>query len=238
MVTLKLAITEQQMLALIASGVITSPVDGVVEMRHWTRLTPETLQQLQVCQDCHTGVITGEVITEAITAGNSNADTQLPLITENRDISLSSLVSVLPKKRARRNAAELTAEMERFEQFWAAYPRRVGKDVARRWWKAKQPDQTLLEAMLAALEWQRHSDQWAEGRGQFIPHPATWLRQGRWQDEPVARKPRQGSYIGAGATNGDAPYTTHCPHTPSCSDGRWRCIQRQQMEWMKAQGAA
>ena len=35
--------------------------------------------------------------------------------------------------------------------------------------------------MLEALEKQKLSDQWQEK--QFIPHPTTWLSQGRWEDE-------------------------------------------------------
>jgi len=30
--------------------------------------------------------------------------------------------------------------------------------------------------------------QWTKDGGQFIPHPATWLRQERWTDEPVQRE--------------------------------------------------
>ena len=43
-----------------------------------------------------------------------------------------------------------------------------------------------LAAMLAAIEQQRASPQWAKDGGQYIPNPATWLRQGRWEDEPLS----------------------------------------------------
>ncbi len=26
---------------------------------------------------------------------------------------------------------------------------------------------------------------------QFVPHPSTWLNQGRWQDDPMASAPRK-----------------------------------------------
>src|ERR1700690_3783164 len=70
-----------------------------------------------------------------------------------------------------------------FSQFWAAYPRKVGKDAAFAKWKARRPDPPLLELMLAAITAQRQTDAWTKDGGQFIPHPATWLSQGRWQDE-------------------------------------------------------
>lgn len=40
--------------------------------------------------------------------------------------------------------------------------------------------------MLAALAQQKKSPQWVKDGGEFIPHPATWLNQGRWQDEVAA----------------------------------------------------
>lgn len=82
-----------------------------------------------------------------------------------------------------------------FEKFWSAYPRKVGKDDARRWWLKRKPDDDLLADMLAAIEDQRASPQWQRDGGQFIPHPATWLNQGRWQDE-----------IGLAVVNGDKPW--------------------------------
>lgn len=72
----------------------------------------------------------------------------------------------------------------RFDQFWSAYPRRVGKGKAREQF-ARAMTKTTLDAVLSALEWQRRSSQWLKDGGQFIPHPATWLHQERWDDQPV-----------------------------------------------------
>jgi hypothetical protein len=67
-----------------------------------------------------------------------------------------------------------------FETFWKAYPRKVGKDAARRAFaKVKVPVETLV----AAVEAQKSSPQWTKDNGQFIPNPATWLNQGRREDE-------------------------------------------------------
>jgi len=70
-----------------------------------------------------------------------------------------------------------------FDHFWSAYPRKVGKQKCLRWWKSHKPDATLLQKMLAALEQQTRSRQWQDP--QYIPHPYTWLNQGRWEDEPI-----------------------------------------------------
>jgi hypothetical protein len=46
------------------------------------------------------------------------------------------------------------------------------------------PPDALVEHILLAIERQKTWDQWTKDSGQFIPHPATWLSQGRWDDEP------------------------------------------------------
>ncbi len=70
-----------------------------------------------------------------------------------------------------------------FEAFWAAYPRKVGKGAALKAWRRISAPASALPAMLTALEWQRESEQWQRDGGQYIPHPATWLNQSRWEDE-------------------------------------------------------
>lgn len=70
-----------------------------------------------------------------------------------------------------------------FERFWSAYPKKVGKDAAAKAFAKRKPDDALLATMLTAIERQRASPAWTKDDGQFIPNPATWLNQGRWQDE-------------------------------------------------------
>lgn len=79
--------------------------------------------------------------------------------------------------------ADKEAIADRFNRFWAAYPRHVGKQVAMKAFEKIHPDEETLTAMLTAIEWQRNTRQWRENGGQFIPHPSTWLNQRRWEDE-------------------------------------------------------
>lgn len=70
-----------------------------------------------------------------------------------------------------------------FEKFWNKYPKKVAKGAVRKSWsKLKAPVATLVE-ILKALEWQIKSEQWTEENGRFIPNPATYLNQRRWEDE-------------------------------------------------------
>lgn len=71
-----------------------------------------------------------------------------------------------------------------FDRFWYAYPRRTAKKEARKAWAQIQPDAAMVEKILTALEWQSRQPQWTKDGGSFIPHPASWLRAERWDDEP------------------------------------------------------
>ena len=74
-------------------------------------------------------------------------------------------------------------EDELFDQFWQAYPKRVAKKPARRAWDKLHVDNDLLAKILAALAWQKRTDDWQRDGGRYIPNPATWLNGGRWEDE-------------------------------------------------------
>lgn len=75
-----------------------------------------------------------------------------------------------------------------FEQFWKIYPRKAGKGKARDSFRKLSPDSDLLAKILAAVQQQSKSEQWQKDDGQFIPMPATWLNQERWDDELPERK--------------------------------------------------
>lgn len=79
--------------------------------------------------------------------------------------------------------SNLTAD---FERFWNSYPRKVGKQAARR---AFEQAGIPVDRLLAALERQRGAPQWQRDNGRYIPNPATWLNEGRWEDETAAPPP-------------------------------------------------
>lgn len=70
-----------------------------------------------------------------------------------------------------------------FDRFWKAYPRHEGKEPARRAWRRLKPNIQLCRIMSAALERQKTSESWQRDGGRYIPMPATWLNQRRWEDE-------------------------------------------------------
>lgn len=88
------------------------------------------------------------------------------------------------ERESERKPDVISADQARFDTFWASYPRKVGKDAARKAWQKRRPSEELLQAMLAAVDWQKRTDAWLKSGGQYVPHPSTWLNEGRWQDEP------------------------------------------------------
>lgn len=72
---------------------------------------------------------------------------------------------------------------ERFKVFWKAYPRKSGKGSAEKAWAKIAPSQKLFDEIMAALDVAKRCEQWLKDNGQFIPYPATWLNQKRWEDD-------------------------------------------------------
>ena len=69
-----------------------------------------------------------------------------------------------------------------FTEFWGHYPRKVGKQAARKAWaqaiKREHPEAILAATRAMAADPNLPTDK------TFIPHPATWLNRDGWEDEP------------------------------------------------------
>jgi hypothetical protein len=88
---------------------------------------------------------------------------------------------------------QATASGEHFERFWVMYPRKVGKKKCRAIWTNLKPTTALAEQIIDAVRAYKRTEQWQRDGGQFIPHPSTFLNQGRWEDEiPANPEPKRG----------------------------------------------
>lgn len=72
-------------------------------------------------------------------------------------------------------------DIQDFEVWWAAAPKKVGKLKARKAYAAARKLATA-ETLLAAITAFAASP---KARGEFCPHPTTWLNEGRWEDDPA-----------------------------------------------------
>lgn len=86
------------------------------------------------------------------------------------------------KVKERTPSIPLTGDRGRaFSLFWEAYPKKVGKTQARKAFEKLKPD--IWPKLVPAVELQKRTRQWTEDDGRFIPHPATWLNRGQWEDD-------------------------------------------------------
>lgn len=67
---------------------------------------------------------------------------------------------------------------QNFEEFWKLYPRKIGKGKARDKYKSLVSKHELI---ITALN--KQIPCWKDIEVKYIPHPATWLNQERWEDE-------------------------------------------------------
>jgi len=71
-------------------------------------------------------------------------------------------------------------QADRFDLFWSAYPRKVKKAEARKVWKSRKLDR-LADQIVTDIQTRQQMDrQWLEG---YVPHPTTYLRGARWEDD-------------------------------------------------------
>lgn len=117
-----------------------------------------------------------------VTSGNGSVTPSVSVsesVSDTGDVRTGQPVALAVRKTDRQEAAG------GFETFWQVYPRRTGKQAALAVWRRLRPDASLQARILQAVRDQSGSEQWLKDGGQFIPHPRTWLAQGRWDDEPV-----------------------------------------------------
>lgn len=93
---------------------------------------------------------------------------------------------VEPKK-----TRKMTSDLHRFDEWYKAYPRKSNRGQAEKAWLKLQPDDTLIDTMLRAVEIQKKSADWTKDGGTFIPHPGTWLNNKRWLDEVAGYIPTE-----------------------------------------------
>lgn len=101
-----------------------------------------------------------------------------------------------PKRGAVKSLTE--EQLDRFETWWQVYPRKVAKGAARTAYaKAEMMcDPGMLLARAGEVE----------DRGEYTPHPATWLNKERWLDEvPMSMKERVMRAAGLDPATGRSP---------------------------------
>lgn len=160
---------------LVSDGVITVENVG----NRWTRITLVNWDTYQPTKE----ELGQQVGNQRATDGH-----QMGTIKEVKNINLTPDTSL--RSVSSPSASRFTQE---FLAFWAEYPKKTGKDAAYRAWQSKKRERRLpdMDELIRALHRAKDSAQWQEDGGKFIPNPATWLNQGRWEDEQMEEAPRR-----------------------------------------------
>jgi hypothetical protein len=87
------------------------------------------------------------------------------------------------RQKRREEKRSKTYTLISFARFWDSYPKKVAKGKAEKAWSTLDPSEQLTATILDAVERAKNSVNWRKDGGQYIPHPATWLHQRRWEDE-------------------------------------------------------
>lgn len=101
-----------------------------------------------------------------------------------------------------------------FFRWWAVWPRRVARIAALKAYtkarKTASAEQLLAGANTVLAAWNAEPD-----RRQFVPHPASWLNDGRWLDEVVPSE----------AVKPTGPVWTADPACEHCAGDGWRPVE-------------
>lgn len=111
--------------------------------------------------------------------------------------------------RKQRSKTTPTWKPERFEGFWAYYPRGENRMGAVRAWDKLKPDDALIETIGRALQVLKASPAWQDGVG--IPYASTFLNGRRWEDA-TAKRPAQSA---------KAQPVRRIEQPPDSQDGGW-----------------
>lgn len=85
---------------------------------------------------------------------------------------------------------EIRIEESMFDRVWSVYPKKIGKKEAQRAFDKLKADSELTERIVSAIALAKTTSQWKDNEGRYVPHCATYLNQGRFEDElpPPDRK--------------------------------------------------
>lgn len=101
--------------------------------------------------------------------------------TSNNTTSINNIPPIVPQGEEEVEILINTDVM--FKIFWEEYPKKKSKGEALKSFKKIKPNEELFQIIISQLKLFKKTKEWKKDKGQFIPHPATWLNQKRWEDE-------------------------------------------------------
>lgn len=166
---------------LIAKRFVLPFENGVIVIKHWKmnnyirkdfyQETPY-LEQKRLLYEKENGAYTLDIFKGSpLCQQNVNiASTQDRLGKDN--INTRSNIQYLPLN---------TKKTIEFELFWSLYPNKKKKKESEKVWKSLSFE--IMEKIISDLPLRKNGDDWIKDNGKYIPHPTTYLRGERWNDE-------------------------------------------------------
>ena len=159
---------------------------------------PHPKEAASVIPDSSLATVVPEEVTEI-----TRQATEIP---EPAGLIPSSLIpSSLPPIKA------FAQQAERFDEFWAEYPRKKGKAEAEKKWKREKYN-AIADQIIADVKQRKTMDwDWIRDGGQYIPYGSTYVNNKGWLDEmkqgPPPAEPKKSAGMQAieklqGITNG------------------------------------
>lgn len=173
-------------LVLVSRGEVARSEDSLAQRWHWSRnkvrrfiaeLSEKTIQQIEQQKSpilSKIRIINYDLYQSNEPSGTTDDTTERQQKDTNKNDN---------KKKNDKNEENNTLSVE-FDRFWEVYPKKVGKAHAFTAWK-KAKGKPSIDKIIQAVSIQAESTQWQKNGGQYIPNPATWLNQGRWDDKPT-----------------------------------------------------
>jgi len=94
------------------------------------------------------------------------------------------------------NNISISATPDGFAEFYSAYPKKVGRPAAEKAFRQAKINGHLPD-VLDDIERRLSTGEWSIDKRQFIPNPATYLNQRRWEDEPSGESKVVSMFAGA-----------------------------------------
>lgn len=81
-----------------------------------------------------------------------------------------------------------------FDSFWSIYPKKAAKPAALKAFKSAKINGHLPD-VLAHVGIMSASEDWTKNSGQYVPNPATYLNQRRWEDEAAPATAQRETFV-------------------------------------------
>ena len=175
---------------LVAKRYVLKFESGIIVIKHWrmhNTIRQDRYKPTQFQEELKTlSIKENKSYTDCQPSGNQVATKCIQNVSADIDIDIDKELDINKLYLGQKTCEDSYKKEELFESFWKVYPRKVGKEKCRNWFKSHKPNEELVQKMIEAVEEQKKSKQWSDP--QYIPHPYTWLNQGRWEDELTPSK--------------------------------------------------